>query len=166
MYRDDFVPPLSEAKFHLYVTRALRFKEDFLKNIELNAKFNADLREAVREISKYLLKDKVVGLLVLLYLFQSAMDYHYYHFDYYLKDEDNPVSPMGWHFLRIRKIVAKMAKQNGIDNKENWAEEMVLKILSLKGEEIAKKTKNTQLISSCLDVHVYESVHQEQASKE
>ncbi|OGD93086.1 hypothetical protein A2697_02140 [Candidatus Curtissbacteria bacterium RIFCSPHIGHO2_01_FULL_41_44] len=129
--KDEFAPPLSHDGLQTYVKDPAKFRRDLLFNLRLYLEFCSELGSQIPKTEKLPPDKRLSSLLALSFLFMSAMDNHYYHYDYYLDLEEYPKSPLGWHYLRMKKIVTKVA--DNIDKDTGWAEETLLHLLSKKG---------------------------------
>lgn len=109
---DKFVPPLTKKESLLYSQQPDKFKEDFLKNVRFYFKFHTFVYEKSKDIVRLnTSEEKFAATLSLMYLFLSAMDYHYYHFDRYLAYEDYPSTPLGYWWSKLGKIYFKVFKE-------------------------------------------------------
>jgi hypothetical protein len=134
---DKFFFQLSKEEIKNYTKNPLKFRKDFLRNLKFYTKFYEYLYSLMDKTEKLESKDKTVALLSLLYLFQSAMDHHYYHYDRYLAYEDYPKTPVGYWWNRLKKLYIKATKEK--ISKTNSSKDF-LKLLSL-DEEVLKKIK-------------------------
>lgn len=122
----------------LHCQKPEKLRRNLIANLKLYIKFCFELKKQLPKI-KILPKDKkIVSLITLLFLFQSAMDNHYYHFDYPLDLEEYPKSPLGFHYLRIKRIILKLAGRGGSDDQQAWADKRLLMLLSKKGTEVIR----------------------------
>ncbi len=113
---DKFVPPLTKEENILYTKYPEKFREDFLENVKLYFKFHIFLYEKSKEIEKLTTsEDKSTANLSLMYLFLSAMDHHYYHFDRYLAYQDYPDTPVGYWWKKLKTIHSKVFKGNSYE---------------------------------------------------
>ena len=108
---DKFVPPLTKQETKLYIKHPEKFKEDFLKNVRFFKKFCNFVYKKQKRTEGLKRKDKIVALLSLIYLFQRAMDYHYYHWDRYLVYEDYPQTPVGYWWKKIKDLYTKVTRK-------------------------------------------------------
>ncbi|MBI2621480.1 MAG: hypothetical protein HYW63_02420 [Candidatus Levybacteria bacterium] len=137
--KDEFVPPLTNQEFQKYILSASDFRKDFLRNLNLYISFCSQIKRVVSKVNVLDHHEEVTALVALFYLFQSAMDHHYYHYDYFLDLEEYPKSPLGWHFLRMKKILTKVSPRLKKDN--SWVEKEILHLLSRKGEKTITNLK-------------------------
>ncbi|MBU0619248.1 hypothetical protein KKD62_03370 [Patescibacteria group bacterium] len=137
--KDEFVPPLSAKQISLYIRKPEKYRQALLKNLKLYIKFCLELKKQVFRIRKLPESSQLAALLVILFLFQSAMDHHYYHYDYPLDLENYSKSPLGWHYLRIKKIVTDMVVKIEFENPQQWITEKALYLLSKKGAEVIQE---------------------------
>lgn len=101
---DKYVIPLSKKEVALYIKSPLLLKNNFLKNLQLYIDF-IDWLHIIRPKTDSLVpKEKFVSLLSILYLFQRAMDHHYFHFDRYLVYQNYPETPVGFWWNKLKKI--------------------------------------------------------------
>jgi len=105
---DKYVPPLSARERKIYTKNPKKFKSDFLKNVKFYFRFHTflfDQSDSIKKLKKK--EDKISASLSLLYLFLSAMDHHYYHFDRYLVYEEYPSTPLGYWWAKLKKFYFK-----------------------------------------------------------
>jgi len=136
---DKFVPPLSKEETRIYKRYPEKFREDFLKNVRFYIKFCNFIYKTQKKVERLKNKEKIAGLLSLIYLFQRAMDYHYYHWDRYLVYQNYPSTPVGYWWKRLRDLSTKikLTKKKVIRNRSS---EDFLKLL-MGDKEIFKKFK-------------------------
>ena len=112
-------------------------------------------------------KEKITALLSLLYLFQRAMDYHYYHWDRYLVYQNYPSTPVGYWWKRLKDLSAKIepAKKKVIKSEPS---EGFLKLL-MGNKEILKKFKENlskrdflKLKQSLKAIKIFENAQQKE----
>lgn len=144
----------------MYIKHPDRFRKDFLDNLKLYNKFCYQLYKHIDEASKLQAREKIIFLITLLFLFQSAMDIHYSKFDNLLDLEEYSGSPLGWHYLRMRKIVSQVSED---------VEETMLQLLTKKGIEQIYSMKNhlcnkyfEELLQSYSAVSIFIKVQQEE----
>lgn len=167
--KDEFVPPLSHREFRQYRTDPASFRRDFLANLRLYRRFCAELLTQTRTLKTLPQEKRLIAALTLLFLFQSAMDYHYYRYDYLLDLEEYPKSPLGWHYLRMKTLVVKAASSRGKLSDEAWMNEQLLALLGKKAtatiRELSKNLKKEQvkaLNASCQAIQIFLRVQQEE----
>lgn len=136
---DKFVPLLTKKETKLYIKYPEKFREDFQKNLRLFRKFCDFVYQKQKQVEKLRKKEKVAALLSLIYLFQRAMDYHYYHWDRYIVYEDYPQTPVGYWWKKLKDLYTKVTKKK--ISKPSHSEDF-LKLLAL-NKEILKKFKTT-----------------------
>lgn len=108
---DKFVPQLTKRETKLYIQHPEEFRGDFLKNARFYRKFVDFIYKYQKNIDKLKGKEKTSALLCLLYLFQRAMDYHYFHWDRYLVYENYPQTPVGYWWKKIKDFYTKATKK-------------------------------------------------------
>lgn len=108
---DKFVPPLTEKETKKYINSPKKFREDFQKNLRFFRKFCDYVYEKQKLVDKLKNKEKIAALLSLIYVFQRAMDYHYYHWDRYLVYEDYPQTPVGYWWKKVKDLYTKATKK-------------------------------------------------------
>lgn len=108
---DKFVPPLTKRERKLYIKRPDKFREDFLRNVKLHNKFLEFLYKIQKKTDKLGKKEKLTSLLSLLYLFQSSIDHHYWHFDRYLVYENYPQTPLGYWWKKLKELYQKATRE-------------------------------------------------------
>jgi len=101
---DKYVIPLSKKEIDAYTKSPLIFKNNFFRNLRLYVKFIDWLHFTRLKTESLEPKEKFVSLLLILYLFQRGMDYHYYHFDRYLVYQNYPDTPVGFWWQRLKKL--------------------------------------------------------------
>lgn len=158
--RDEFNAPLTANELHTYIKHPDRFRKDFLDNLKLYNKFCYQLYKHIDGLGKLPAIQKIVVLTTLLFLFQSAMDQHYSKFDNLLDLEEYSGSPLGWHYLRMRKIVSQVSEN---------IEETMLHLLTKRGIEQIYSMKNhlskkyfEELLQSYAAVSIFIKVQQEE----
>jgi len=104
---DRFVPPLSKREIKEYIKNPKKFRMALLKNLRFYTKFYESLFPLIRKTEKLENKEKTAALLSLLYLFQSAMDHHYYHYDRYLAYENYSQTPVGYWWKKLKILYTK-----------------------------------------------------------
>lgn len=106
---DKYVPPLTKEETRLYTEHPENFRDDFIRNVTLYFQFHTflfDKSQLIRKLKKP--EEKLSSALSLMYLFLSAMDHHYYHFDRYLVYEDYPHTPVGYWWARLKKYYTQV----------------------------------------------------------
>src|SRR3989338_10220876 len=136
---DKYVPPLTEEETKLYIKYPEVFRDNFIKNVTLYFQFHTflfDKSQLIKELKNP--EEKLSSALSLMYLFLSAMDHHYYHFDRYLVYEDYPQTPVGywWNKLKIYYSLVFHEKISKTQSTENF-----LKLLS-EDKKILSQFKN------------------------
>lgn len=167
--KDEFVPPLSQREFRQYCAHPASFRRDLLANLRMYRRFCIELLTQTRTIRMLPQEKQLIASLTLLFLFQSAMDYHYYRYDYLLDLEEYPKSPVGWHYLRMKTLVVKAASSRGKLSDEAWVNEQLLMLLGKKASatirELTKILKGEQvktLNSSYQAIQIFLRVQQEE----
>lgn len=162
---DKFVPLLTKKETKLYIKYPDRFKKDFFENAKLYKKFVNFIYKVLRNIERLKEKERVAALLSLMYLFQRAMDYHYFHWDRYLVYEDYPQTPVGYWFekLRILYIKATGERISKLKPSENF-----LKLLS-GNKEILKNCEgnlnpkdSSELKRALKSIKIFEDIQQKE----
>lgn len=139
--KDEFVPPLTNQELNTYIKNSNKFRNDFLTNLKLYIKLCNELDVFVKKIIKSSKNYNLSTFLSLLFIFQSAMDNHYYKYDYLLDLEEYPKSPLGWHYLKAKKIITAVSNKVHAKNNKTWIETQMLYLLSKKGVNIIKILK-------------------------
>jgi hypothetical protein len=136
---DKFFPPLSEGKIKKYIKSPKKFRQDFFKNLRFYTRFYEFLHSLIKKTENLETKERTAALLSLSYLFQSAMDHHYYHFDRYLAYENYPQTPLGYWWKKLKYLYSKATgnKISKLKPQENF-----LKLLSLDQEILKELRKN------------------------
>jgi len=124
---DKFVPPLTKRETKIYIENPARFKKDLTKNARFLRKFVNFIYKKEANFKKLNGGEKVSALLSLLYLFQRAIDHHYYHWDRYLAYENYPQTPVGFWWHKLMTLHTKATKEK--DSKQNPSE-YFLRLLS------------------------------------
>jgi len=105
---DKYVPPLSKQEIILYTKNPKKFQIDFLRNVHFYFQFHTFLFNQSKEVEKLTtVGEKLSASLALMYLFLSAMDHHYYHFDRYLVYQDYPETPIGYWWEKLKDCYLK-----------------------------------------------------------
>lgn len=112
---DKYVIPLSKRETSLYIKHPEVFTKDFLKNVRLYVRFMNWIHGLEPKCIFIEAKEKFTCLLALLYLFQLAMDHHYYHFDRYLAYQNYPDTPVGFWWNRLKKFSKKLSQKTHQD---------------------------------------------------
>lgn len=106
---DKYLLPLTKKETELYTKHPEKFRDDFIKNVTLYFQFHIFLFNKSQQIKKIdSSQGKLSSVLALMYLFLSAMDHHYYHFDRYLVYEDYPNTPVGYWWDKFKKYYSKV----------------------------------------------------------
>lgn len=93
---DKYLIKFSAGENRKYTENPAQFRDDFLKNV----KFFFDFHQFIyKQLEK---TEDLTSVLVLTYLFLSAMDNHYYHFDRYLVYENYPETPVGFWWKKLK----------------------------------------------------------------
>lgn len=132
---DKFVPPLTKKETKLYIRYPTKLRNDFLKNVRFFKKFCNFVYKKQKLVNKLEEKERVAVLLSLIYLFQRAMDYHYYHWDRYLVYENYPQTPVGYWWKKLRILYSKVTKKKFSKQKPP---EDLLKLLALDKKTLKK----------------------------
>lgn len=106
---DKYLIPFSKRETSLYTNHPEVFIKDFLKNVRLYVRFMNWIHGLQPKAVLLETKEKFTSLLVLLYLFQRAMDYHYYHFDRYLAYQNYPDTPVGFWWDRLKNLSQRLS---------------------------------------------------------
>ena len=101
---DKYVIFLSKKEKDLYTKHPEIFKKDFLNNIKFYIRFINWLHSLQPKTDFLDPEQKFTSLLLILYLFQRGMDYHYYHFDRYLVYQNYPDTPVGYWWKKLKEI--------------------------------------------------------------
>lgn len=133
---DKYVIPLSKKEIALYTKFPETFKKDFLKNVKFYVTFINWLYKLQPKSKSLEPRERFTSLLLILYLFQRAMDHHYYHFDRYLAYQNYPDTPVGFWWNKFKKICRE------ISVKEKSNENVVLLHL-LSHDNESKNLKNS-----------------------
>jgi hypothetical protein len=106
---DKFFTPLSKQETDLFIKHPDKFSDVFLKNVKFFFNFHTFLFEESFKISKLeSITKKLSASILLIYLFLSAMDNHYYHYDRYLVLEDYPETPVGYWWQQLKVFYFKV----------------------------------------------------------
>lgn len=108
---DKYVIPFSKRETSLYTKHPEIFTKDFLKNVRLYVRFMNWIHGLQPRGIFVEAKETFTFLLVLLYLFQCAMDHHYYHFDRYLAYQNYSDTPVGFWWNRLRNFSKKLSQK-------------------------------------------------------
>jgi len=163
---DKFVPLLTKKETKLYIKSPKRFREDFLKNLRFYRKFCNFVDKTQKRTEKLKAEEKVTALLSLIYLFQRAMDYHYYHWDRYIVYEEYPQTPVGYWWQKIKDLYTKVTKKKVL--KQNPPEDF-LRILVLDKEILEKFRKHLsknnflQLQKTLKAIKIFQDAQQKEA---
>jgi len=109
---DKYAPHLSKKETELYIRNPIKFEEDFLRNVTFYFNFHTflfDKSGQIERLSKS--EERLAASLALMYLFQSAMDHHYYHFDRYLVYQDYPETPVGYWWKKLKDYYIKAFRE-------------------------------------------------------
>ncbi len=159
---DKYVVPLSKEELNLYTTHPDVFKNDFLKNVKFYTSFVNwihDLRPKTDSLNSM---EKFTALLIILYLFQRAMDHHYYHFDRYLVYQDYPDTPVGFWWNKLIKISRKIAVKSKIDFNIVFLELLSNKnLISVKYNYLTKEEFH-EVDKTLKNIRVYEDCQEEE----
>jgi len=166
---DKFVHPLSKEETRIYKRYPEKFREDFLKNVRFYIKFCNFIYKNQKKVERLKNKEKIAALLSLIYLFQQAMDYHYYHWDRYLVYQNYPSTPVGYWWKRLKDLSAKIepAKKKVIRNRPS---EDFLKLLMgdkkilKKFEENLSKRDFLKLKQSLKAIKIFEDAQQKEVN--
>ena len=136
---DKYVPPLSQEEVETYTQNPEKFKDDFLQQVNFYFKFHTFLyKKSLYNQQLNSDEEKIATSLALMYLFLSAMDHHYYHYDRYLVYQDYPDTPVGYWWQKLGNYFYEVFK-------EKVTRELLptnfLKLLS-QDAEILKECKN------------------------
>lgn len=112
---DKYVVFLSKKEKDLYTKHPEIFKKDFLKNVRFYVKFINWLHNHQSQTDYFKSEQKFTSLLLILYLFQRGMDYHYYHFDRYLAYQNYPDTPVGFWWNKLKKLCKAISKKEELD---------------------------------------------------
>lgn len=162
---DKFVVLLSKKENDLYTKHPEIFKRDFLRNEKFYIKFINWLHNLQHKTNSLEPEDKFISLLLILYLFQRAMDYHYYHFDRYLAYQNYPDTPVGYWWNKLKDICKEISKKE----KEN--ENTILLHLLSKDKESRKLTgfltdeKKKQLKKILLNIKIFEDAQESEVKQ-
>ncbi len=131
---DKYVILLSKKEIELYTKHPETFKKDFLFNERFYVQFINWLHGLQPKIDLLKPEDKFISLLLILYLFQRGMDYHYYHFDRYLAYQNYPDTPIGYWWDKLKSICKEISIKEKID-------ENVILLHLLSNDKESKKLK-------------------------
>ena len=160
---DKYVPHFSKRETRLYTRDPKQFRKDFLKNVRFYVNFINWLHKLQPKTVHLEPKKRFTSLLLLLYLFQRGMDYHYYHFDRYLVYQNYPDTPVGFWWNKLKQICKPIAKKFNIDEIV-----VLIDLLSHKPEIINKysqtlnKRKIKELIKILEKIKIYENAQKEE----
>ncbi len=131
---DKYVVFLSKKEKDLYTKYPEIFKKDFLSNIKFYIRFINWLHSLQPKTDFLDPGQKFTSLLLILYLFQRGMDYHYYHFDRYLAYQNYPDTPVGYWWDRFKKFCKAISEREKVD-------ENVILLHLLTNDKESKKLK-------------------------
>lgn len=164
---DKFFPPLSEKERREYTKNPEKFRKDLFKNLRFYTKFYEFLYRLIKKAEKLENKEETAALFSLLFLFQSAMDHHYYHFDRYLAYENYPQTPVGYWWAKLKNLYTK-ATGNKVSKSK--PQEDFLKLLSLDQEilgefkENLSRKESLELKNVLRKIKVFERTQEEEAA--
>jgi len=95
---DKYLIKFSTNENKLYTEKPEKFRDEFMKNVKFFFDFHQFIYKQLEET------EDLTSVLVLTYLFLSAMDHHYYHFDRYLVYENYPDTPVGFWWKKLKDI--------------------------------------------------------------
>ncbi|MCR4277359.1 MAG: hypothetical protein NUV87_04500 [Candidatus Roizmanbacteria bacterium] len=109
---DRYVPLLSKKELAKYIRSPKKFKDDFLHHVSFYFNFHIFLyKKSLVHPQLCSDEEKMTIKLTLMYLFLSAMDHHYYHFDRYLVYQDYPDTPVGYWWLKLKNFYYEVFKE-------------------------------------------------------
>lgn len=158
---DKYVIPLSKKEVTTYTKNPKIFKNDFLKSAKFYVTFVNWLHKLQTKIDPLKPKEKFTSLLLILYLFQRAMDHHYYHFDRYLVYQNYSDTPVGFWWKKMQDICQIISQKEKIDS-----DILFLKLLS-KDEQSPIQYKNiltsvefNQLLEALRNIRIFEDTQE------
>lgn len=104
---DQYLQPFTKKEADKYRRNPNLFQRDFLTNARFFISFCDFIYSTERKVEKLKGNERLEALLVLLYLFHSAMDHHYFHYDRYLAYEEYPETPVGYWWKKLEDIYSK-----------------------------------------------------------
>lgn len=163
---DKFFPPLSVREIKEYTKSPEKFQQDFLRNLRFYTRFYEFLHSLIKKTENLEIKEKTAALLSLSYLFQSAMDNHYYHFDRYLAYENYPQTPVGHWWKKLKNLYNKATGKRVMKLKP---QENFLKLLSFDQRILKEFRKNlpreefSELKNALKKIKIFEKAQEEEA---
>lgn len=136
---DKFTPPLSKKERLDYISKPEKFYIDLLRGVKFFVKVNGILYNAFKNAKKNLRKEELVAaLLAVQRIWHASIDYNYFKYDRHLEYDKYKESPVGYYWLRLRKLCLLAAKNSQNEDKELWAKEKMLNLLA--GYGVIKKS--------------------------
>ncbi len=162
---DKYVIPLSKKENVLYTKFPETFKKDFLKNVRFYVTFINWLHKLQPKSKSLESRERFSSLLLILYLFQRAMDHHYYHFDRYLVYQNYPDTPVGYWWSKLKKICKELSVKE--ESNENVA---LLHLLSndkesKKLKKYLNKKQQSELIKILKNIKIFEEAQEGEIQK-
>ncbi|MBI5122891.1 hypothetical protein HZA75_03455 [Candidatus Roizmanbacteria bacterium] len=159
---DKYVIPLSKKETDLYTKHPENFKINFLKNVKFYVEFINWLHNLQPKTESLESEQKFTSLLLILYLFQRGMDYHYYHFDRYLVYQNYPDTPVGFWWDKLKKMCKEITVKEKGD--ENIA---LLHLLSNDSESKNLKSsliykQQTELVEILKNIKIFEDAQEDE----
>lgn len=160
---DKYLIPLSKKEVLEYTNNPKRFRKDFLTSCRFYVTFVNWIYQLTPKTNTLNDQDKFASLLVLLYLFQRSMDYHYYHFDRYLAYQNYPDTPVGYWWRKLKRLASKMSKKDRVNSNE-----VFLKLLERDGALLQRGRTNLskrdyrELIESLHNIKIFEQAQEEE----
>ncbi|MDO8609444.1 MAG: hypothetical protein Q7R95_02765 [bacterium] len=158
---DKYVIPLTLKEITLYTKNPEIFKKYFLENVKFYISFINWLHKIQPKTQLLEAIDKFTSLLSILYLFQRAMDHHYFHFDRYLVYQNYPDTPVGFWWQIMKEICQIVARKEKTD-----PEILFLKLLTediqflLQYKKILTTLEFDQLLKALKNIHIFEDAQE------
>lgn len=136
---DKFTPPLSKKERLDYITSPKNFYRDLLNGTKLFVEVNRNLYRTFEVAKVRLAKEELIAaLLAIQRIWHASIDYNYFKYDRHLEYDKYKESPVGYYWLRLRKLCLLAAKNLQSEDKELWAKEKMLNLLA--GYGVIKKS--------------------------
>lgn len=152
---DKYVIPLSKKEIALYIKSPATFVKDFSKNLDLFVNFIDWLHELPLPPRTLTPEERCVGLLLNLYLFQRAMDHHYYHFDRYLVYQNYSQTPVGFWWKKLKRLCGKAMLIHALSDDKEY--KVFYKSLDSK--------KASELKTTLQNIHIFEKAQEMEVNK-
>lgn len=160
---DKYLIPLSKKEMLKYTNNPESFKKDFLTSCQFYITFVNWIYQLTPKINTVNYRDKFTSHLILLYLFQSSMDYHYFHFDRYLAYQNYSDTPVGSWWHKLKTLAHEIAKKDKVDNNEVFLKLLVHdKALLQRSETNLSKKDYRDLKETLHNIKIFEQAQEEE----